>query len=109
MNAAFAARIVIFHRERAVHGLSLPVAVAVPVHGAGILDLCADAHFCRLRPAPGGGPADGLHVRRVNPAVNGGPAAGFRFKLVGVFPLYVPITFAVPGLQAGPVDAFALA
>ena len=73
MYAALAARIVIFHRERAVHGLSLPVSVAVPEQGAGIPDPRADAHF-RRGSAPGGGPADGLHVRRVNPAVNRGPA-----------------------------------
>lgn len=89
MYAALAARIVIFHRERAVHGLSLPVSVAVPEQGAGIPDPRADAHF-RRGSAPGGGPADGLHVRRVNPAVNRGPAAGFRFKLVRVFSLVCP-------------------
>ena len=86
MYAALAARIVILHRVRSVHGLTLSAAVAVAVQRAGILHLCADAHFRRGRTAP-----DGLHVRRIDFA-----------------PFAIAVTFAVPGLQAAPLAAAAL-
>ena len=104
MYAALAARIVILHCVRSVHGLTLSAAVAIAVQRAGILHLCADAHFRRGRAVP-----DGLHVRRIDPAVNGRTAAGLFDKVVGVLCAFASaVTFAVPGLQAAPLAAAAL-